>query len=197
MPAESLFRKLLKRAEKILIPLGVWPSSWNWWVTLFNIVVLFVYSILVLIKNLHNPERESIENAFTLANGGLITVVYFVTMLLKKQKCSELYNFIKTEQKIAKTSQERKIVINVGREFQRISTAFLYFLPSAILVRFLMPSAEYAYVKVKLCFSLANLIKIIFLFSFLLKISLFSYHLQWAYRWNFLERFPLIFWNHL
>jgi hypothetical protein len=149
MPAEELFRRLLTRAEKILIPLGVWPSAWNWWVTLFNIIVLFVYSILVLIKNLHNPERESIENAFTLANGGLITVVYFVTMLLKKEKCAELYEFIKTEQKIATTSEEKQIVINVGREFQRISTAFLYFLPAAVLVRFLMPTAEFAYVKVR------------------------------------------------
>lgn len=148
MPAEALFRKLLTRAEKVLIPLGVWPSSWNWWVTLFNIIVLFVYSILVLIKNLHNPERESIENAFTLANGGLITVVYFVTMLLKKEKCSELYEFIKTEQKIATTSQEKEIVISVGKEFQGISTAFMYFLPSAVLVRFLMPTAEYAYTEV-------------------------------------------------
>lgn len=148
MPTEELFGRLLQRAEKILIPIGVWPSPWNWWVTLFNIVVLTVYSILVLIKNLHNPERESIENAFTLANGGLITVIYFVTMLLKKEKCSELYEFIKSEQKIAVTKDEKEIVDKVGREFQKISTAFLIFLPSAVLVRFLMPTAEFAYIKV-------------------------------------------------
>lgn len=148
MSTEELFKSLLTRAEKILIPLGVWPSFWNWWVTLFNIIILFSYSILVIIKNLLNPESESIENAFTLANGGLITVVYFVTMLLKREKCVTLYEFIKNEQKFATTTQEKKILINVGKEFQRISTAFLYFLPSAILVRFLMPTAEFAYIKV-------------------------------------------------
>lgn len=149
MSSEELFRKFSTRAEKILIPLGIWPSSWNWWVTLFNITVLFVFSNLVLIKNILNPEQKSIENAFTLANGGLINVVYFVTMFLKKEPCAELYEFIKTERKFATTSEEKKILMRVGKQFQNISKAFLYFLPLAILVRFFMPTAEFAYVKVK------------------------------------------------
>lgn len=146
--SEELFRNLLERAEKLLVPLGVWPSHWNWWITVFNIVSLLVYSVLVLIKNLRNPERESIENAFTLANGGLITVVYFTTMLLKKEKCAELYAYIKSEKQLTLTSDERKVVISVGKEFYKITTAFLYFLPTAILIRFLLPTAKFTYLKV-------------------------------------------------
>lgn len=147
--SEELFRNLLKRAEKLLVPLGVWPSSWNRWISVLNILILLVYSILVIIKNLLNPEGESIENAFTLANGGLITVVYFITMLLKKDKCAELYAYIKTENQLTLTSEEKKVVIDVGREFNKITTAFLYFLPTAILIRFLLPTAEFTYLQVK------------------------------------------------
>lgn len=148
--SEELFRNLLKRAEKLLIPLGVWPSENNYWITVFNIVILLVYSILVLIKNLLNPEGESVENAFTLANGGLITVVYFVTMLVKKDQCAELYAYIKTENQLTMTGDEKKVVIDVGREFYKITTAFLYFLPTAVLIRFLLPTVEFTYLKVKI-----------------------------------------------
>lgn len=156
MPQE-LFRKLLTRSEKLLIPLGVWPTTWNRWIIIFNVLVLSIYSFLVLIKNLKNPEQESVENAFTLANGGLITVVYFITMLLKKDKCIELYEHIKGEHRIAITIEEKKVVVDVGKEFQRISTAFLYFLPSAVLVRFLMPTAEYVYIQVLLIYFKKNI----------------------------------------
>lgn len=149
MSTEQLFRVLLVRAEKKLIPIGVWPTPWNWWVTLFNIIILFVYAIFVLIKNLLNPERESIENAFTLVFGGLINFVYFLTFFLKKEKFLELFEFVKNNQKFITTSEERKILINVGKEFQRIVTAFSYFLPSAVLVRFLIPIVEFTYIKVR------------------------------------------------
>lgn len=147
--SEELFRHLTKSAEKFLKPLGVWPSQHNKWITISNIVILTGYSILVIIKNLKNPERESIENAFTLANGGLITVAYFITILLKKEKCSKLYEYIISDNNYSLTNVEKIVVVNVGKEFQKISRAFIYFLFASISVRFLLPTAEYSYSKVK------------------------------------------------
>lgn len=72
-----LFHDLLIKTEKYLAPIGIWPNSKNSWITIFNTVILFGYSILVLIKNLHNPEKESVENAITLANGGEFVFFFF------------------------------------------------------------------------------------------------------------------------
>jgi len=143
----NLFHELLEKSEKYLVPLGIWPSANNNWITLFNIFILFSYSILVLIKNLLNPEGESIENAFTLANGGLITVAYFVTMVFKKQKLVEFFGFVKSHKKVLKSDESKKLMIAGGKEYQKISTAFLYILPVAVLVRFLQPPLEYGYIQ--------------------------------------------------
>ncbi|KAL7039239.1 hypothetical protein ACKWTF_009841 [Chironomus riparius] len=141
----NLFHELLKKSEKYLVPIGIWPSPKNSWITLFNIFILFSYSILVLIKNLLNPEGESIENAFTLANGGLITVVYFVTLVFKKQKLIAFFEFIKNHKIILTSDEAKKLMVAGGREYQKISTAFLYILPAAVLVRFLQPPLEYGF----------------------------------------------------
>jgi hypothetical protein len=143
----QLFENLLKKSEKYLTPCGIWPTENNSWITLFNIVVLFVYSIMVLIKNLLDPERESIENAFTLANGGLITVVYFVTIFIKREKVKELFAYIKSEKQAPATRVEKEATIAVGREYYKISTAFLVILPASVFVRFIQPPIEYFYIQ--------------------------------------------------
>lgn len=143
----NLFHELLEKSEKYLVPLGIWPSPKNGLITLFNIFILFGYSILVLIKNLLNPEGESIENAFTLANGGLITVAYYVTMVFKKQKLLEFFGFIKSHKKLLATDEAKQLMIAGAREYQKISTAFLYILPVAVLVRFLQPPLEYGFIQ--------------------------------------------------
>ncbi|XP_070498763.1 odorant receptor 10-like [Chironomus tepperi] len=143
----NLFHELLEKSEKYLVPLGVWPSPKNTWITLFNIFILFSYSILVLIKNLLNPEGESIENAFTLANGGLIAVVYFVVMVFKKEKLVEFFGFIKNHKIVLTTDETKSLMFAGGREYQKISTAFLYILPAAVLVRFLQPPLEYGFIQ--------------------------------------------------
>lgn len=148
MSIEVLLRKTLISVEKVFITLGVWPSSWNWWVTIANIIVLTFFSFLVILKTFVDPESKSIENAITLANGDIATVAYYVTLLLKWEECKQLYEFVKKEQKLASTAEENEIVINSAKEFLRISRAFLYFVSSASLVRFLIPTAELIYVKV-------------------------------------------------
>jgi 7tm Odorant receptor len=144
---DLLFKELLIISEKILSPLGIWPTAYNSWISLFNILILTSYSVLVLIKNSLNPERESIENAFTLANGGLITVIYFIILLQEKDKCLEFFNFIKWDRKLYHSNEEKRIQHAVGREYQKISTAFFYILPTAIFIKFIQPLMEYLYIK--------------------------------------------------
>lgn len=144
-----LSEKLLNSAENFLSPIGVWPNSWNHSVILFNVIVLTLYAVLVNIKNILNPEGESIENAITLSNGGLVMVSYFVILLIKKEKSQEMFNFVKNGNRFAMTIKEMEVIQKIEREFKIISTTFLYFLPPAVLVRFVMPSAEYAYIKVE------------------------------------------------
>lgn len=148
MTQEKLFKNLLIKCERFLVPIGIWPSKNNLWMTRFNIFILFGYSILVIVKNLLNPERETIENAFTLANGGLITVPYFLTLLIKREKCKEFFDFVKSDRKNElRTQDEKNLVISVGDVFQKISTGFLYILPTSILVRFVQPLLEFGYIQ--------------------------------------------------
>jgi 7tm Odorant receptor len=144
---DLLFKELLIVSERILSPLGIWPTASNSWISLFNVVTRIMYSILVLIKNYYNPEKESIENAFTLGNGGLITVMYFIVLLMKKEKCIKFFNSIKSERKLQYSDEEKRIQHAVGREYQKISTAFMYMLPIAIFIKFIQPLMEYLYIK--------------------------------------------------
>lgn len=141
-----LFEELLEKSKKILVPMGVWPSHNNRWITIANIVILVGYSILVLVKNLLNPEGESIENAFTLGNAGLITVLYFVTMLKKKKEFMNFFELMKTNEKQFSSNEAKRLMIAGGQEYQKISNGFLFLLPAMVLVRFIQPSAQYAYI---------------------------------------------------
>lgn len=143
-----LSEKLLTRTEKIIAPIGVWPNSWNRGIAIFNVIVLTSYAIIVNLKNLLNPEEDSIENAIILSNGGLVMVSYFFVVLIKKEKAEKLFDFVKNGNKFALTVKEMKIIKKIEREFKIIATAFLYFLPPAVLVRFVMPTVEYFYIKV-------------------------------------------------
>ncbi|XP_070498764.1 uncharacterized protein [Chironomus tepperi] len=105
------------------------------------------FSIMVLIKNLFNPEKESIENAFALANGGLCTVVYFVTIIIKKQKFVDFLEFLKSQKKFLVNEDYIKLMTAAGREYKLIITALLYILPVGIAVRFFQLPIEYGYIQ--------------------------------------------------
>ena len=145
---ENLLYHLIEKSEKYLVPLGIWPSANNTCVIIFNIIVLFSFSVLVLIKSVFNPESESIENAFTLANGGLCTVVYFVTMIVQKDKISEFFKFVKTQNKIFTNYGTKKLMIAAGKEYNIILVGYQVVLPVAVLVRFLYPPLAYGYVQI-------------------------------------------------
>ena len=143
----NLFHDLLDKSEKYLILIGIWPSFNNGCVTILNIILMFGYSIMVLIKNLLNPEKESIENAFALANGGLCTVVYFVTMIIKKERFLDFLEFIKSQRRLFATEDYKNLMIASGKEYKLIVTALLYILPVGIAVRFFQIPIEYGYIK--------------------------------------------------
>jgi hypothetical protein len=144
---ENLLYQLIEKSEKYLIPLGIWPSANNIWITLFNIIVLFSSSVLVICKNVLDPESESIENAIALGNGALCTVVYFVSMIVKKDALVEYLNFIKSHEKVFTNSDYKQLTSACAREYRIIMTALLCILPVGIAVRFLHPPLEYGYVK--------------------------------------------------
>lgn len=143
----NLFHDLMDRSEKYLTLIGIWPSINNGCVTIFNIIIMFGYSMMVLVKNLLNPEKESIENAFALANGGLCTVVYFLTMTIKKEKFVDFLEFIKSQKKLFATEDYKKLMIAGGKEYKLIITSLLYILPVGITVRFFQLPIEYGYIK--------------------------------------------------
>jgi hypothetical protein len=144
---ENLLYQLIEKSEKCLIPLGIWPDPDNTCIIIFNIIVLFSFSVLVLTKSILNPEGESIENAFTLANGGLCTGIYFVAMIVKKDKIIEFIKFIKTQDKIFTNCGAKALMIAAGKEYYIISIALLCILPAGTLIRFLQPPLAYGYVQ--------------------------------------------------
>lgn len=144
-----LSKELLNRVEKILVPLGIWPNLWNRGVTILNIFVLLIYSIIVFIKNSLNPEAESIESAFALAFGGVYCIVYSLTILIRKDKIKELFEFIKTDHNLAIKNDEKKVFKNAEEEFGKIFKMYFYFLSSTVIIRILIPLFELGYNKVK------------------------------------------------
>lgn len=145
---ENLLRKLVKKTEEFLVPLGIWPSANNTWIQILNIIVLLNFSVLVLVKSVLNPEGESIENAFTLANGGICTGVYFLTMIVKKNKITKFFQFIKSERTILENNEAKKMIISAGRDYKIISIALLCILTAETLIRFLHPPIEYGYIHI-------------------------------------------------
>ncbi|KAG5668319.1 hypothetical protein PVAND_016263 [Polypedilum vanderplanki] len=147
MSEENLFRKLLLLDEKILVPIGIWPTN-DWKFTMWNYFHIFIqlgFFILVVFKNLLNPEKGSVENALILANGGLIIVIYCITVLIKKDKFVELIDYMKVKSKSKVRPQERKFLINIGQEFQKIARGSLLVLAAACLLRFILPPIEIFY----------------------------------------------------
>jgi len=144
---ENLLYQLIEKSEKYLVPLGIWPSANNTWITIFNIIVLFSFSVIIIFKNALNPESESIENAIALANGSLCTVVYFVTMIVKKDTLVEFLEFIKSHKKVFTNGDYKSLTFACAREYRIIMTALLCILPVGIAVRFLHPPLEYGYVQ--------------------------------------------------
>ena len=74
-------------------------------------------------------------------------MVYFVTMVLKKEKFVKFFTFIKSE-RILELDESKKLLTAGGMEYKKISTAFLHILPISVLVRFLQPPLEYAYTNI-------------------------------------------------
>lgn len=144
----NLFQELIEKSEKYLIFLGVWPTSTNRWIFLVNFIVLLGHIILVVVKNVLNPERESIENAFTMANGSFMYVVYFITLLYKKDKLLELLEYLKSKKRTLTSEGSKNLMIAGGKEYQKISTVYLYILISAILVRFVQPPLKYVFFQI-------------------------------------------------
>lgn len=143
-----LSKEVLNLIEKLLVPLGLWPSSWNKNITIFNIAVLFIYSIIVFIKNFLNPEAESIESAFALAFGGIYCIVFSVTLFIRKDKVEKLLKFVKTDHKLANTKDEEKIFKDAEEEFKKVFKLYSFLLPSTVVIRILIPLFEFGYNKV-------------------------------------------------
>jgi hypothetical protein len=145
----KLFRNLLVFSEKIMTPIGIWPTDHGWSI-LMAFVYIFLqlfYFVLVTVKNLVNPERESVENAFTLSNGGLMMVVFYMTRLAKRHKFLKLMSYIKVEEVAFERQQEKDQIASVGKEYQVITRCSMLLLATSILMRFLLPIAEFSYMK--------------------------------------------------
>lgn len=69
-------------------------------------------------------------------------------MVYKKEKLYKLFEFIKSEKNFLTSDDSKNIIIASGNEYLKISTAFLYILPTAILVRFLRPPIEYGIIQI-------------------------------------------------
>lgn len=142
--------KLLNQAERILSSLGVWPNLHNGWITITNIILFVIFSVFVFVKNITNPQAESIETAFTYANGGNLFIIYLAIMLMRKDKFQKIIEFNKKEVKCELKNEESKIIKYAEKEYRTISTAFLIFVPSAVLSRLVILITEYAYSKASL-----------------------------------------------
>lgn len=143
----DLFRDLIIGTQKYLCPLGVWPDSKNRWISIVNTTILCGYALMVLIKNLLQPERESIENAFTLANGSLVSVSYFLPMVLKTNKFKKFFEFMDKNRKIFVNAEHKRLILAGEREYRLITSAFIYILFPSVLVKFVQPPIEYVYVE--------------------------------------------------
>lgn len=145
----ELFGDLLCKCKKILTFAGIWPSDRYIFVTLFNISVLSIFPFLVIAKSSLEPDAATIENAFTLANGGLIIVPYFLTVLAKKEKLLIFLNFIINDVKRSLEAREKQqLLIQVGKEFDKILKVALFILPIAVSMKFIQPLLEFSYIKV-------------------------------------------------
>lgn len=143
-------KELLTRIEKKLVPFGIWPSSRNRWVTIFNIAILTAYLILVLIKNILNPEGESIEIAFALAFGGLYVAIFCATLILRKEKVEKMLSFLKNGKNSEMTKKEMEIFQDAENDFVKIFKYYAYILPPTVIIRIILPLIELGYNKVKL-----------------------------------------------
>ncbi|KAG5669168.1 hypothetical protein PVAND_017063 [Polypedilum vanderplanki] len=149
MSEENLFTNFVIFDEKILVSLGFWPVN-NWKNTIWCYVHIFIqltFFILVVVKNFSNPEKGSVENALVLSVGGLIMVVYFITLMNKKEKYIELLHYVKLKQKSKLRPQEREFLNKIGHEFRKIAKGSLFVLASAFLIRLFLPPFEIVYIK--------------------------------------------------
>lgn len=147
MVVKIQFQDLLLKAEINLVKIGIWPSKRSKFVGAPLAVTLTLFSVMVIIKNILNPNAESIENAFTLANGSLTIVVYWLTFFLKPDSFFEFFNSVKLI-KVMLTEREEKIMVEAGTELQKIWTAFRWILPASILIKFIQPLLEYLFIAI-------------------------------------------------
>lgn len=141
------FRDSIIKSEKYLNLLGLWPHVKTQWHTLFYIVLFCGYALILLIKNLLQPEEESIENAVTLANGNIAIACYLIPMVLKKNKFRKLFEFLKADQKVF-ISLKHKEVLEAGvKEYQLITNVFFYILFPSVLMKFIHPPIVYVYIE--------------------------------------------------
>lgn len=141
--------KLLNFLEKILTPFGIWPNFEDHRALFLNMILNITFLIAVFAKTLNSLERESIENAFTLVNAGNLTLTYFLTLLVKKEKFKKMLIFVNENQNFLISNEEKILIKNAEKLFIMILKLFSIFLPATIVIRFLLPALELFYIQVR------------------------------------------------
>jgi hypothetical protein len=144
-----LFSDLLQKSEKILTLMGIWPSKRivGSISSVFKIIMMATFIIAVIIKNVTKPEKESIENALSQANGGFLIIVYLISLTAKKEKFLELFELIKMDLNWSMTIvADRKFLIDVGFEFQWYLKRILFLFLPAVLLKLIQPFFRLFYI---------------------------------------------------
>lgn len=138
------FSDLKVKLKFLLSLICVWPNDKSTRNVKILTAILSVYVLLVFIKNVINPEKESIENAFTLSNGNLIVVVFWMTVLLRRECCTNFFHFILNDANDQNSPFDIKISIEAATEVIRVLKWYAIFLPASTVAKFFLPIFEYA-----------------------------------------------------
>lgn len=123
----------------VLSLICVWPNENSLGRVRTLMSILSVYVLMVFIKNVVNPEKESIENAFILSNGNLIVIIFWITTFVRRETSSKFFDFILNDSTHIKSEFDAEVSTQAAKEVIRVCKWYTIVLPAATILRFFLP----------------------------------------------------------
>lgn len=137
------FSELKVKVKFVLTIMCVWPDENSTTSVKIFGTIISAFILSVLVKNMINPEKESIENAFTLSNGLLIIIVFWVSSLLHRDCFLNFFHFILNDANIPNSPFDLNTSNEAAKEVIQVLKWFIIFLPAGTVAKFFLPVFDF------------------------------------------------------